>query len=263
MRILVCVKQVPASDSQVTIRGSSIQINEKGLRPYAMNRFDEYAVEAAVSIEEKMPDTIVDVISVGPPRVVETIKRALGMGAGNGIHILTDESGMLDPAQTAALTAGVAAGRNYDLILAGLMSEDDGHCMTGPALAEMLGIPYITYAVGIEIREDEVSVERELSGNTREVVRAKLPALLTVQAGINHPRYPSLTNMMRAEKNGLETIRAADVVAEPASGNVKVIGYEYPARKRNAVFLEGPAAEKAAQLGKILIEKHFVVMSET
>lgn len=258
MKILVCVKQVPASDSRVTVRRGRLHVDERGPSPRAMNRFDEYAVEAAVALKEKTPGTEVDVVSAGPERVLETIKRAVGMGADRGIHIPAEQSEIDDPMAAAALLAAAVRGRRYDLILAGLMSSDGCHGVTGPAVAEMLGIPSVTFAADIRIEGGAARIERELTGSAREIVVAALPLLVTVQAGINRPRYPSLSNMLRAEKNAIETIDPPVPGGTQAGKYTTIHGFDYPGKKRGALFIEGSTLQKAQRLRELLAEKHLL-----
>lgn len=258
MKILVCIKQVPETNSIIKIDGSKKWAAPDPHSAFRMSRFDEYAVEEALLIKETHPGSVVDAITAGPPRAKEVLGRALGMGADEGIHIATSDKGYVCPFTTAARIAAVAADRNYDLILAGIMSEDEAQGQVGPMLAEMLGLPCATAAVSLKISGDSRTayVEREIEGGCRDCIEIKLPALLTVQAGINRPRYPSLSNVMRANKAELEVFEADEL--EVVDGRQRAAGAEAARRTRDALFLEGTREEKAAELLKMLREKQFV-----
>lgn len=258
MRILVCVKQVPETDAVIEIDDDSRWVQAAGSGELKMNRYDESAVEEAIRIKETLPDTTVDILSVGPPRSETVIKRAIGMGADNGIHIVVEKKGCLDPFLTAFWIADSARKKNYDLILAGVMSEDAMQGMVGPLIAENLSLPCATAVIFTRLSPEnsQVYVEREIEGGFREKLELHLPAVLTIQTSINTPRYPSLSNLLRANKMGLKTIDAAKL--EQLAGRQVVVRVAYPRKLRNGVFLKGSQKEKAAQLLQILYEKSFV-----
>lgn len=223
-----------------------------------MNRPDEYAVEEAVRIREAFAGTEIEVLSVGPPRVMTVLRRALGMGASHGVHIVTPEDGYLSPFVTASWIAAFARNRTYDLILTGVMSEDDMHGQVGPMIAELLGIPCATSTIAERLSPESgsVSVEREIEGGLRDALELELPALLTVQTGINEPRYPSLSNLLRANKYEFETIDSRSL-GDPEPPE-EVIRVSYPERTRAGLTLEGTSREKAAQLLRILRERSLI-----
>ena len=138
MKILVCVKQVPESEIPIHISDSADWIQEDAITEFKMNRLDEYALEEAILIKESIADTWVDVITVGPARCEEVVKRAIGMGANFGIHILTESEGYQSPSEIAVWMADFARARNYSLILTGAMSEDSMQGQVGPMLAARL-----------------------------------------------------------------------------------------------------------------------------
>jgi electron transfer flavoprotein beta subunit len=250
MNILVCVKQVLAAAVRVFPDAGSHWICSES-DEYVMNRFDEFAVEAALLLRETMPTGRVDVISVGPERAEAVIRRAMGMGADNGIHVVTETHGYMDPAFTAALMAACVRNRDYDLILTGVMSEDDMNGQTGPMMAEMLCLPCATAVIHMEILgTSAVYVEREMEGGVRDALEVQLPALLSVQSGIHQPRYPSLSRMLRANRHPIEMIRA-EFLDVPTSA-VHVTRTAFPGKTRAGCILEGSASEKAARLLKIL-----------
>jgi electron transfer flavoprotein beta subunit len=223
-----------------------------------MNRFDEFAVEESVLIREIIPGTRIDAVSVGPESEVTSVKRAIGMGADRGVHILTQADGYLNPRTIAALIADYARDRHYDLILTGVMSEDGMHGMVGPMLAEMLSMPCATSVVVEKILHDRriIYVEREIEGGYRDAIELKFPALLTIQGGINKPRYPSLSNMLRAKSLELETIVAGLENQTRPCEEIKRVSF--PKKSRSGIFLEGNQQEKAFRLLNILREKGLI-----
>ncbi len=251
MKILVCVKQVPDAESAANINsaGKWIDINDK--IPFRLNRFDEYAIEEAVRIREALPGTTVDVITAGPQRADSALRRAMGMGADNAAHIIMDDD-YHTPFEIASLISAYAKEKNYNMIFAGVMSEDGMHCQTGPMIAAMLDIPFAASCISEKISDNgsEAYVEREIEGGMRDRLEIKLPALLAVQSGINHPRYPSLSNVLRAKKQEIHVIDPASLKAPEAKE--RVISIEYPLRSEKSVFLEGTRKVKAAKLLDIL-----------
>lgn len=225
---------------------------------FRMNRFDEYAVEEALRMREAFPDSRVDAISVGPRRCEAVIQRALGMGADRGIHILTDDEPFLTPFVTASWIAERAGKERYDLLFAGVMSEDGMNAQVGPMIAEILGISCATSVVCAQVTNDRraVYVEREIEGGFRDTLEMSLPAMITVQSGMNQPRYPSLSHMLRARKASIETL-PADSLPHVTSRDA-VTGTAPPEPRRNGRVLEGTANDKARVLIDILRERSLV-----
>lgn len=258
IKILVCVKEVPQPEAPIGINPSAGWVQIERSTSYNMNRFDEFAVEEALLIKETFPDTTVDVITVGSDRSAMILKRALGMGGNQGIHIVTDGEGYLSPFVTAHWIALYAGDKTYDLILTGVMSEDYMQGQVGPMIAEFLSLPCATATIFERLSPDkgEVYVEREIEGGFRDTLVMRLPVVLTVQSGINKPRYPSLSNMLRAKRQEMETIQAKSLKQpDPRQG---VIGMAYPSKSRSGQVLSGTQEEKARELLKILSEKSLI-----
>ena len=255
MKILVCIKQVPDSAETLSINDSVTRIIYENSTVFRMNRYDEFALEEALRIRECFPASTIDAISVGPDRVRKTINKALEMGAGHGVHIKEASGDYLTPAARAALIAKYARGKAYDLILAGVMAEDDMECQVGQILAELLGMPGATSVIHQEINLDEtaVYVEREIEGGAREGLTITLPAVLSVQSGMNTPRYPSLSHVLRAKSQELETIEAHH--AEECSAVQTITSFSYPDPGATGEFIEGTPADKARKLIKLLHER--------
>jgi electron transfer flavoprotein beta subunit len=255
MKILVCVKQVPESEAAITIDEDARWVTVGGASTFRMNRFDECAVEAAVQIKEAFPGTAIHVLSVGPERSEAVIRRAIGMGADHGTHIIIPAGGFVDPAVLAGWMTSLGEASAADLILCGAMSEDLMQGQVGPLMAEYLSLPCATAVVHVSILPagEGIEVAREIEGGYRETVALQLPALLTIQTGINRPRYPSLSNLLRANRLKLNSL-PADVTETPAPFQ-GVRQVTLPRKLRNGVFLGGSASQKADRLLTILSER--------
>ncbi len=254
MKILVCIKQVPDTESDFKIVPEGTGYEEDNL-VFRANRYDEYALEEAVRIRERFEDTEITALTVGPARADAAVRRGLEFGAETGVHILSPEKRRLDALETAHLIAAYASEKGFDLALLGVMSEDAQRSQTGPMTAAMLGLPYTTAVISEEISPDRkrVTCRRELEGGVRADIELPLPALLTVQSGINTPRYPTLTNKLRAKKQEIEKIDPESFLPPPKNENVARVYLPPPARE--GVFLEGSMEEKAEKLVKIIREK--------
>jgi electron transfer flavoprotein beta subunit len=255
MKILVCVKQVPESENPIRIDDGNTWIQTDEIGEFKMNRLDEFAVEEAVLIKEVFGDTKIDALSAGPDRVTDVIKRSIGMGADAGVHIDTAVGGYHSSFEIAAWIAEYARGEAYDLVLTGAMSEDNMQGQVGPMIARRLGLPCATAVIFEKIAADEAAiyVEREIEGGHRDTLELPLPAVLTVQSGINTPRYPSLSNLLRANKQGFKRIKSEDLVQPAARENL--VELVYPHKTRSGTVLNGTEKEKATQLIRILREK--------
>jgi len=260
MKILVCVKLVPDFDINETV-----VIDEKMTRvrtdegtAFRINRFDEFAVEEALLMRDKQPEMTIDAITAGPPSFEAAVRRALGMGVNQGIHLVTGDKSYASPFQISQWIAAVAVEKGYDLVLTGVMSEDAMQGQVGPLIAERLSLPCATAVVATRLAEDgsRMEVEREIEGGYRDILSLDLPALLTVQSGINQPRYPSLSNVLRAKKAILETIPVETL----PSGDVRqhLLALSYPRKTRAALVLNGSLGEKAHQLYQLLRDKALI-----
>ena len=255
LKILVCIKQVCESESPIQIDEHARWIQTDAITGYKMNRLDEFAVEEAVLLKEAYPDTQIDAITLGPARAAEVIKRAIGMGADHGVHLVTESEGYINPFIIACRIADYARDKPYTLILAGVMSEDQMQGQVGPMIAACLSLPWATAVIRQQMAPDKKSVfaEREIEGGSRDTLQLQLPAVLTIQSGINRPRYPSLSNLLRANKQKLETIIADDSAQPVVRENV--VRVAYPAKSRCGIYLTGNQAEKASRLLDLLRQR--------
>jgi electron transfer flavoprotein beta subunit len=258
MKLLVCVKQVMESGSLIQINHSKKWIDHLASSRFEMNKFDAYAVEEALLIKEQFPESVIDVITVGPDHAAETLRRALGMGADEAILLADNQGGYRPPFLTASWIAAHAAGKGYDLILTGIMSEDEMNGQTGPMIAQMLSIPCCTGTIRETLSSDKqtVSVEREIEGGARDMFDIQLPCVLTVQTGINSPRYPALSKVLRAKKKKICVKDAAMLGKNDPTLTLKQL--HPPQTTRKGILLNGTLADKADQLMDILSKRALI-----
>ncbi len=258
MKILVCIKQVPDQESRPTVNQETTWAGYAENASYWINRYDEHAVEEALRIREMIPKTAIDIVSLGPERVKSAIKRCIEMGADQGFHLYYDRNDYLSPSIKSHLIAEFCKNREYDLILTGVMSEDMMSGQTGPMIAAQLGVPSATSVMKLKINAEKqsIQVERELDSGHRCFMELVLPALVAVQSGINRPRYPSLSNVMRAKNTEIMEIRWTEGL--PASKYETVERISEVGADRAGIRLEGTTAEKAAALWQLLHEKSLI-----
>lgn len=251
MKILVCIKQVADIEANLKINNDSSWIDDNGKIAYRINRYDEYALEEALLIKDLFSDTIVDTITVGPERGILTVRKSLEKGADNGIFIKNDNPS-LSAMETSSIIAAYAADKFYDIIFTGVMSEDLMQSQVGPMIASLLDIPCGVSSVKTELKNNfkTVAADLELEGGVLETVEIALPCLVTVQTGINRPRYPSLSNVMRARSMQIEIIESKDLLQTGSCK--KLISIDYPAVTSKGVIIEGSMEEKAGKLLEIL-----------
>lgn len=235
MKIAVCVKRVPDMDVRFRIAPDGISVDETGVK-FDLNDFDAWAVEAALQLKEKAGQGEIVILSLGPNAVQETIRKALSMGADRGIHLLTEMIPFDGFSIATALSAELKDG-GYDLILFGKLSPDSSNGVTGPMVAELLGLPCVSAISRLEIADGRGTAKREIEG-AQEIVEFPLPAVLTIDEGLNTARYPSLKGIMAAKKKPLESKPAA--LGEP---KVRVEKMELPPdRAAGRIVGEGAAA---------------------
>lgn len=245
MKIAVCVKQVPAKDAPLAIAPNGDWIRESDIG-FETNEPDSFALEEALRLKEKHGGEVV-AISMGPDRAKQTIKEALAKGADRGIHISDAQFYKLDPLASArSLTAAIEK-ENFDLILTGLQSDDQGFGQTGVLLAELLGRPHATIIMSIEIEGSRMKLKRELEAGWFQHVELPLPAVLTIQSGINKPRYATLKGIMAAKKKDIATIERASLGVNSAPTE-HVERVYVPQKTKKTEFITGTPKEAAAKL---------------
>ena len=255
MKILVCLKQVPHKDARLEVRTDGAWIKDENVK-FEINDYDSYALELALRVKDADPakSTEVVVASVGPERVSQALRTALGMGADRAIQIWDPALEKADSLGIAKALAAVAKDQGFSLVVTGLMSDDTNFALTGPMLAQLLGIPHITSVVKADVSASGVQIERELEGGALEVRDLPLPALLAVQTGINDVRYASLKGIMAAKKKPLEKKSLADLGLDAGrlAPKVRIEKIYPPTKGAGAELVAGNAAEQAAKVaGKI------------
>jgi electron transfer flavoprotein beta subunit len=244
MKIVVCVKQVPAKDAPVVIAdGTWIRETDIG---FEMNEPDSFALEEALRLKEKHTGEVI-AVSMGPDRVKQTIKEALAKGADRGVHIADDKAHTLDPLGSAKLLAAAIEREKPDLVLTGLQSDDHGFGQTGVLLADRLGLPHATLIMQIGVESDHLRVKRELEAGWFQWVELPLPAVLTIQSGINKVRYATLKGIMAAKKKEIVTVarESLGVAHEPTQRIERIY---VPTKTKKTEFLTGTPKEAAAKL---------------
>jgi len=257
MKLLVCIKQVPDLESRFKPNAEGTWYNETDLA-WRMNVYDEYAVEQAVQLREQLGEIAeLTVLSIGPDRVVEAIKKSLAMGADNAVHIQDSAASTRDPWQIASIIAAYAKDKEFGLIFTGMQSQDRGSAQVGVTVAELLGCSCATTLVGFSFDNGTVTARRELEGGIKGVVKLKLPALVTCQLGLNIPRYPTLPNIMKAKKKEITPVAVAELLAEEPLATTA--SFHLPAKKGGGIVLEGDVDNLVDQLIGILKDKTAVL----
>ncbi|MEE9267976.1 MAG: electron transfer flavoprotein subunit beta/FixA family protein [Thermoplasmata archaeon] len=252
MHLVVCVKQVANPELQYRIRDDALDIVRDNLT-FQVNGPDEYALEEAVRLKEAHGGTVT-ALAGGPERVTEVLRQAMAKGADEAIRLDLPEGREFDPAFTGRALAQAIQGLEYDLVLCGVQSDDYAHAATGPILASHLGIPHASVVTKVEVEGAHVRVNRELEGGIEEQVTLPLPALLTIQFGINEPRFASVAAILRATR---QTIREMAASTEEGPG-LTVRRMYIPEVAHQAEMLEGSGDEVAQKLAALLREKGFV-----
>jgi len=236
VKIAVCIKRVPDSETRVKIAADGKSLDEAGVK-FILNPYDEFAVEEALRRREQASGGgEVVVLSLGPPAAQETIRTALAMGADRGVLLQTERIPADGFVAAQALAADLKDG-GYDLILFGKMAIDDYNHQVGPMVAELLGLPCVTAVTHLDVAGQTGVAEREVEGGV-EVCEFPLPAVLTVDKGLNEPRYPALKGIMTAKRKPLD-VRPVTLAAD---GLEVVAMTPPPERKEGRIVGEGAAA---------------------
>ena len=249
MKIAVCIKQVPTREWQPRLRDDKRWIREQDVS-YEMNEPDAYALEEGLRLREAHGGEVV-VCSAGPARVQQVIREALARGADRALHVEDDSLAAADSAVTAEALAAAMAGERFDLVLTGLQSDDQGQAQTGVALAERLGMPHSTIIMDVQVQESAVRIKRELEGGWFQWIVLPLPALLTIQSGINQLRYATLKGIMAAKKKEIRKV-ALPAGLEPTQ---EIVGLSLPVKQKQTRIIAGSPAEAAQELARRLREE--------
>ncbi len=256
MKIAICIKQVPTREWQPRLNDAKTWIRDQDAS-YEMNEPDAYALEEGLRLREQHGGEVV-ICSAGPARVQQVIREALARGADRAVHVEDDALGAADAFTAAAALVPAMQEERFDLILTGLQSDDQGHAQFGPVLAEKLGVPHSTIIMEVLVDPSAagggatgIKVKRELEGGWFQHIAMPMPALLTIQSGINQLRYATLKGIMAAKKKEIKK------VAPPAglSSRLKVVALYAPQKSKQTVMIGGSPADAAAELVRRLREE--------
>ncbi|MFQ6605539.1 MAG: electron transfer flavoprotein subunit beta/FixA family protein [Fidelibacterota bacterium] len=254
MKIGVLVKQVPGSESPIPINAKGDWVQEENIT-YVMNESDSYALEEAIQIKEKSGAGEVVVLSLGPQgRTVKTIREALAKGADRAIHIVDDVPGLVDPFLIAKALAKACEEEEFDLILSGLISADYGSGQVGIMLGEMLGLATASLAVETQVQDTSIRIKRELEGGWFQWLTCPLPALVTIQSGLNQPRYASLKGIMTAKRKEIKSIPMAELIGGLVPQQT-LQQLAIPSTTKHTEMIEGETNQVVEQLIDVLKTK--------
>ncbi len=253
MRIAVCVKQVVTREWQVRINEAKTWVRDQDAS-WELNEPDAYALEEALRLKEKHGGEVL-VISAGPARVTQVLREALARGADRAIHVQGDHLASADAFTTANALALALKDEQVDLVLTGLQSDDQGFAQVGVVLAERLDAPHSTIIMDVQVEGTALRVKRELEGGWFQWVAMPLPAVLTIQSGINQLRYATLKGIMAAKKKEIKAVAAA----APASPRQRITSIYVPSKGKQTRLIGGSAAEAGKELVRILREDARVI----
>jgi electron transfer flavoprotein beta subunit len=257
LKIAVCIKRVPqTAEADVKIDSTEKDIVKDRLN-FDMNESDTYALEEAILLKEKFGGELT-AITVGTPEAEDTLRIALAKGADQAIRIKAEDFGDLDGFKTAQLLKAVIKDIIPDVLFTGCIATDDYYAHVGVSLAELLDISHATLVTKIEIAEKKADVHRELEGGLIEHLQVDLPALFTIQTGINEPRYASLIAIRRAAKKEIKLVGAAEIGDDSISTNTTLSKLFLPPAGKRAEMLTGSADEIAGRVADIMKEKGLV-----
>ena len=251
MKVMVCLKQVPHQDARLDILDDGSWISDSNIK-FEINSYDTYALEEALRLKDADKETEVLVVSIGPDRVTQALRTALGMGADRGIHINDPEAETSDALGVAKLLAAVAKEESPDIIFTGLMADDGNSAAVPPMLAELADMPSASGVTATSNGDGSITVERELEGGALEVVEMPHPCLVSIQTGANQVRYASLKGIMQAKKKPVAVKTGADLgLADQigaANAKVNIDKIYSPPKSSTAEILSGSTDEVVAGL---------------
>jgi electron transfer flavoprotein beta subunit len=239
------MKQVPQKDAPLKLNEAGTWIREDV--SYEVNEPDAFALEEALRQKEKNTGEVV-VITAGPARAQQVLREALAKGADRAIHLEDEAFTGLDAHNTARAIAEAIKDEKFDLIFTGLQSDDYGYAQVGVILAQILGLPHATIIMHIEKTDAGIRVKRELEAGFFQYVDIPLPAVLTIQSGINKLRYATLIGIKQAKTKPLRKVTLAEVQSAMGNNLQKIEKLYIPQKSKNTEFLEGPPAEVAKKL---------------
>jgi len=246
MKIAVCIKQVVTREWQLRVNEAKTWIRDQDAS-FELNEPDAYALEEALRLKEKHGGEVI-VCSAGPARSTQVIREALARGGDRAVHVEADALATADANAVAEALAEAIRAEGVDLVLSGLQSDDQGFGQVGVILAEKLGMPHATIIMEVQKSDTGLRVKRELEGGWFQWVALPMPALLTIQSGINQLRYATLKGIMAAKKKEIKKVALA-AAAAPAQ---RITSIYFPEKGKKTQMLPGAPAEAAKELIKRL-----------
>ena len=247
MKIAVLIKQVPGSESALPINDSQSWIDESSVT-FVMNPPDNYALEEALILKEKIGEGEVVIVSMGPNRVQKVIREGLAKGADRGIHLLQEGKLENDPLSASKKISIALKEENFDLILSGLQSDDTGMSQTGVLIGEFLGMSTATLVVETKIENDHIRLKKELESGWYQWVVLPIPASISIQSGINTPRYPSLRGIMGAKKKEIKCI-SSDLKSDQSQ---TIENISLPRKSKQTEIIESDVDSAVSRIMEIL-----------
>ena len=246
MKIAVCIKQVVTREWQVRINEAKTWVRDQDAS-WELNEPDAYALEESLRLRETHGGEVI-VVSAGPARVTQVLREALARGADRAIHVQGDHLGTADAFTAADALAAAIKDESVDLVLTGLQSDDQGFAQVGVVLAERLGMAHSTIIMDVQVEGPSLKVKRELEGGWFQWIGMTLPALLTIQSGINQLRYATLKGIMAAKKKEIRAVTAP----AGAAPRQRIVSIYVPEKSKKTKMIAGTPAEAGAELVKLL-----------
>jgi len=259
MKTVVCVKQVPSTETKIRVSSETGFVDTSEVE-WVINPYDEYALETALRIREKQGEGEVVVITLGPERARTALKTALSMGLDRAVHVHDDALEGVDAPTAGRVLAAAVKREEPDLVLCGKQAVDDDMAFVPQVVARHLDVPHVAVVPELQVKDGEVTAYREVEGAT-EVVKVPLPCLVTIQKGQYEPRYPTLKLMMAAKRKEIPVLALADLEIDAGSltRGTEFLGDRLPPGRKPGRKLEGEPGELATELVRLLHEEAKVV----
>ena len=250
MKIFVCIKQVPDTETKIKISPDQNGIETAGIK-WVMNPYDEYAVEESIKLRDASPGSQVWAVSVGPKaRIVDTLRTALAMGADEAVAV--NAEGLDNFATAKALAEVISNEGGAKVIFTGKLAIDDNSSSVSQMVAEFLSAPHTTVVSKFSLEGENILVERDVEGGAKEIVQMMAPAVVGANKGLNMPRYASLPGIMKAKKKVIKEVEVSSLGISSSDNKVQLFGYTLPADKPPVKMLGGDSSAQSGELVKLL-----------
>lgn len=257
MNLYVCIKQVPDTETKIKLNADNTGIDGAGIK-WIISSYDEFAIEEALRLKEKNAGATVTAVTVGPARVVDSLRTALAMGCDNAVHI--DAAEGIDSFMTAkTISEFLKKEPKVDLVFFGKEALDDGAAIVPQLVAAKMGMPGVSVVCGIEYAGTTLKCKREIEGGSFEIVEVSTPAIIAAHKGLNEPRYATLPNIMKAKKKEIKALKASDFGVSASDQKIKLKNWQLPPPKQAGKKIDGDAVAAAATLAKMLRDEAKVV----